>query len=110
MSLRASISGRAEADLKHQYRWYVENAGVEVAERFLTGFDATVGKLARHSGLGRIRKFRAPELAGLRSFPVGGHFGVHIVFYRSSAGVLSIERVMHGGRDLPRRLLEPPED
>jgi hypothetical protein len=29
---------------------------------------------------------------------------------RSSGDVLSIERVMHGARDLPRRLLEPPED
>lgn len=36
MSLRSSISGRAEADLTHQYRWYVENAHVAVTERFLT--------------------------------------------------------------------------
>ena len=110
MSLVAGISGRAEADLTHQYRWYVANAGVEVAERFLAGFDATVGKLARQPGVGRARKFRAPELAGIRSFPVGGRFGIHLVFYRISGDALSIERVMHGGRDLPRRLLEPPED
>jgi toxin ParE1/3/4 len=110
MSLRAGISGRAEADLTHQYRWYVANAGVEVADRFLTGFDATVRKLARQPGLGQARKFRAQELAGIRSFPVGGRFGVHLVFYRISGEALSIERVMHGGRDLPRRLLEAPKD
>jgi toxin ParE1/3/4 len=110
MSLSAGISGRAEADLTHQYRWYVSNAGVAVADRFLTAFDATVGKLVRQPGLGRARKFRARELAGIRSFPVGGRFGVHLVFYRICGEALSIERVMHGGRDLPRRLLEPPED
>jgi toxin ParE1/3/4 len=110
MSLRAGISGRAEADLTHQYRWYLENAGVDVAERFLAGFDATVKKLAGQPGLGQRRRFRAKELAGIRSFPVSGHFRVHLIFYRSSGDVLSIERVMHGARDLPRRLLEPPED
>jgi plasmid stabilization system protein ParE len=110
MSLPVSISGRAEADLMHQYRWYLENANAEVAERFLGAYDLTVGKLARQPGLGRARKFRAPELAGIQSFPVGGRFGVHLIFYRQSGDVLSIERVMHGARDLPRRLVEPPQD
>jgi plasmid stabilization system protein ParE len=68
MTLCAGISGRAEADLTHQYRWYVSNAGVEVADRFLTGFDATVGKLVRQPELGRARKFRARELAGVLGF------------------------------------------
>src|SRR5262245_24244543 len=108
MSLRVSISGRAEADLTHQYRWYLENSTLEVAERFLDAFDATTIKLARQPDLGRRLKFRAPELAGLQSFPVVGRFGVHLVFYRVASHTLSIERVMHGARDLPRRLLEPP--
>jgi len=109
MSLPVSLASRAEADLAHQCRWYIENANAEVAERFLTAFHVTVGILARHPGLGQARKFRAPELAGSRSFPVGGRFGVHLIFYREIGEALSIERVMHGARDLPRRLLEPPE-
>jgi plasmid stabilization system protein ParE len=110
VSLSVSISGRAEADLTHQYRWYLDNATVQVAERFLASFDATTIKLARQPGCGRRLRFRASELAGLRSVPVGGRFSVHLVFYRSDGGLLNIERVMHGARDLPRRLLEPPED
>ncbi len=110
MSLRAGISGRAEADLTHQYRWYVANAGVEAADRFLAGFDQTVDQLSRQPGLGWARKFRAPELAGIRSFPVGGRFGGHLVFYRVSGEDLTIERVMHGVRDLPCRLMQAPED
>jgi toxin ParE1/3/4 len=110
MSIRVSTSGRAEADLTHQYRWYIDNASGEVAERFLAAFDATVGRLAEQPGLGRSRRFRAPELAGIRSFPVGGRFGVHLIFYRITGQTLDIERVMHGARDLPRRLLEAPEN
>ena len=96
--------------LTHQYRWYLDNATKEVAERFLTAFDAARIKLARQPEFGRRLKFRAPELAGIRSYPVAGRFGVHLVFYRSDDRVLSIERVMHGARDLSRRLLETPEE
>jgi toxin ParE1/3/4 len=45
---------------------------------------------------------------GIPLVAVGGRFGVHLIFYRSGK-VLSIEREMHGARDLPRRLLERPE-
>jgi len=110
MRLPVSISERAEADLARQFRWYVEKAGIEIAERFLAEFQITVGKLTSHPGLGRARKFRARELAGIRSFPVSGRFGVHLIFYRGDGGELSIERVMHGARNLPRRLIEWPED
>ena len=109
MSVRVSIAGRAEADLTHQYRWYLDHAGAGVAERFLETFDGTVARLAKNAQLGRPRRFRAPELARIRSLSVGGSFGVHLVFYRAERGGLSIERVMHGARDLPRRLLDPPE-
>jgi len=108
MSLPVSIAGRAELDLTHQYRWYLDNAGVEVAERFLAAFDDTVARLAEQPELGKRRRFQARELAGIRSLPAGGRFGRHLIFYRSGASALSIERVMHGARDLPRRLLEPP--
>lgn len=107
MAVRVSIAGRAEADLTHQYRWYLENAGAAVAERFLETFDGTVARLAKNPKLGRPRRFRALELAGIRSLSVGGSFGVHLIFYCAQRDVLSIERVMHGARDLPRRLLDP---
>jgi toxin ParE1/3/4 len=109
MRLLVSISGRAEADLTHQFRWYLDNASAAVADRFLAAFEATTARLAEHPGLGRRRRFRAAELSGIRSFPVSERFGVHLVFYRCVGEALEVERVMHGARDLPRRLLEPPE-
>jgi toxin ParE1/3/4 len=109
MRPKPSISRRAETDLNHQYRWYRDNAGEPVAGRFLTAFDATVQRLVQTPELGRPRRFRDPELAGLRSLGVKSPFAAHLIFYRSSDAGVSIERVMHGARDLPRRLAEPPE-
>ena len=40
---------------------------------------------------------------------VGRRFDAHLIFYRCSETSISIERVMHGARDLPQRLLEAPE-
>ena len=39
MSFRPVISRGAEIDLAHQYRWYSDNADVNVAERYLAAFD-----------------------------------------------------------------------
>jgi plasmid stabilization system protein ParE len=104
-----SLSSRAEADLTIQYRWYLENATVEVAERFLKAFDERARKLSQFPEVGQKRRFRAVELKGVRSISMGPKFRDHLIFYRVHANSLGIERVMHGARDLERRLMEPAE-
>ena len=107
MSLPISIALRAEQDMALQYGWYLENADVEVAERYLSAIDQTIQRLASYPGLGMRRHFQSPELEGIRSFQAARPFNKHLIFYQAG-GRLSIERVMHGARDLPRRLLEEP--
>ena len=106
MSVAVSISDRAENDLINQYRWYADNASEEIAERFLAAFQQTTDSLARMPQLGRLRWFRAPELFDMRSFALRKPFESHLVFYKATATEISIERVMHGSRDLSRRLIE----
>jgi len=96
-------------DLTDQYHWYLDNAGSEVAERFLAAFDEALERLAQIPTLGHPLRFRAAELRGMRSLAVGGGFGSHLIFYRIVGDGVSVERVMHGARDLERRLVEPPE-
>lgn len=108
MSLPITIALRAEQDMALQYGWYQENADAEVAERFLRAIDQTIHRLASYPDLGLRRHFQSPELAGIRSFQAARPFGKHLIFYQTG-NQLSIERVMHGARDLPRRLLEDPE-
>jgi plasmid stabilization system protein ParE len=77
------ISDRAEEDLINQYRWYVENASVEVPERFLVSFDGTVERLTRSPQLGRLRRFRARKLARIRSMALSRPFDLHLIFTSS---------------------------
>ena len=104
--MKIFISGRAEEDLINQYRWYADNASEEVAERFLASFDSTVEKLTRSPQLGRLRRFRAAKLAQIRSIALSRPFDLHLIFYKLAKTRLSVERVIHGSRDLPRRLAE----
>jgi plasmid stabilization system protein ParE len=95
------------ADFDQQYRRYLEQAGEELAGRFLSAVEITLQSLLMQPDLGRRRKFRHPALIGLRSFRVESPFQTILIFYRHTATDLSAERLMHGARDLPRRLVEP---
>lgn len=108
MSRSLRRSDRFTEDFDRQFRWYLAEAGETVARRYLEAVWETLGKLADRPGLGRLRRFRHPALKGLCSFRVRPPFEAHLVFYRHTELELSAERLMHGHRDLPHRLREPP--
>ena len=96
-------------DYAKRFTWYVDEAGPEIARRFQAALDQSLNQLARQPDLGRVRHFRNPRLQGLRSLPVERPFNRILIFYRASGNVLQAVRLMHSARDLPRRLVEPPE-
>jgi plasmid stabilization system protein ParE len=106
--LKSDIGAEALLDLDLQYEWYADKADEDVAERYLRAFHETKELLCHQSDLGRIRKFRDRRLAQLRSYRIKGSFEKHLIFYRVEDDTLVVFRVLHGVRDLPRRLLEPP--
>lgn len=108
MKLALRRSEYFEGDFDLQYRWYLGHAGVALADRFKDAVWTTFKLLAVHPELGYLRNFRHPALQDLRSFRVDPPFGVHLIFYRHNASELFVERLMHGARHLPRRLVEPP--
>ena len=95
------------ADFDQQYRWYLAEAGEEIAERFLRAATNTLLLLSEQPDLGRRRKFRHSLLQGLCSMQVDPPFNRLLIFYRHSKTEIVSERLMHGARDLPRRLSEP---
>jgi toxin ParE1/3/4 len=108
MKLSLERSNEFNLDFDHQYHWYLTEAGEEIAERFLRAVAITLPLLAERWDLGARRKFRHPVLRDLRSFSVERPFQKILIFYRVKGNVLQAWRLMHGSRDLPRRLTEPP--
>src|SRR5690242_19055994 len=88
--------------------WYVRDAGGESARRNEAAMYAILNSLCAQPDLGRKRRFRHPKLQGLRSLPVRRPFHRLLIFYRVADDALQAVRLMHGARDLPRRLVEPP--
>lgn len=97
-----------KVDFENAFGWYVDKAGVDLAWRFQRALDNSLARLSIRPDLGRPRHFRHPKLQGLRSFLVEHPFENLLIFYRASDEVLDAVRLMHGARNLPRRLVEPP--
>jgi toxin ParE1/3/4 len=95
-------------DLQRQVDWYRDRAGSDVATNYVDTVEETLQKLARMPAMGRARFHDWPELAGIRSWRVGKPYHRHLIFYRYNDKMLFAERVIHGARDLPRRLLQSP--
>ncbi len=97
------------ADFDAQFRWYDRKGGWEVAQRYLIAVDRTLEELAQQPELGRLRHFPQPELRGIRSLAAKRPFHRHLIFYRFDEAGVEAWRVIHGSRDLPRRLIEPAD-
>lgn len=106
MSLAIQKSLLFHADVTGQFEWYHDEAGEELAWRFFKTVDATLFKLSIQPDLGRIRHFRNPLLHRLLSIQVDPPFNRLLIFYRHSKTEVVTERLMHGARDLLRRLVE----
>jgi plasmid stabilization system protein ParE len=107
MNLTIEKTPQYHADVAQQFGWYFDEAGEELAWRFFHATDQTLCKPARQPELGRRRKFRQPVLHDLRSFQVEQPFQKILVFCRVTGNSLEVWRLMHGARNLSRRLVEP---
>ncbi len=96
------------ADVERQFAWYAVNAGWEVADRYLDAVAATCRLLEQHPQLGPGGVFTHPRLRDWHFFVVFRPFNKHILFYELAGEHVVMRRIMHGHRDLPRRLLKPP--
>jgi toxin ParE1/3/4 len=96
----------AKRDLIQQWVWYAENAGIEVADRFIEATDSTLRILALQPESGPRTSMGKPELQGMRTFPVSDGFEKILLFYFPLQDGIDLVRVAHGSRDLERLLAE----
>jgi toxin ParE1/3/4 len=96
------------ADVERQFEWYAVNAGWGVAEPYAAAVEATARLLEQHPQLGPRGGFIHPRLRDWRFFVISRPFKKHVLFYEVVGDNVMLRRVLHGHRDLPKRLLEPP--
>lgn len=77
-------------------------------KRYLAAVEATCRLLGQHPFLGPRCGFAHLRLREWRFFVVFRPFNKHVLFYEVLPDELVLRRAMHGHRDLPRRLIEPP--
>ncbi|BAC88298.1 type II toxin-antitoxin system RelE/ParE family toxin [Gloeobacter violaceus] len=94
----------ARNDLIEHFVYLAENAGLDIAERFLLNAEASFNALAEQPMLGVALTLRHFELAGLRKWRVKDFDNV-LIFYQPHPDGVSIVRVLHAARDW-RNLLE----
>lgn len=91
---------RAIRDLADIAVYLAEESGSDdLALRFLDAAEASFAQLAAMPESGVARKYRDPELEGVRMWRIAG-FEQHLIFYRPSPRGVEVIRVIHGRRDI----------
>ena len=88
----------ARRDLVEHFVYLVENAGLDIAERFLANAEASFNDLAGQPMIGAPLTLQNPALASLRKWRVKD-FDDHLIFYLPRPDGVSIVRVLHAARD-----------
>ncbi|MDR3419216.1 MAG: type II toxin-antitoxin system RelE/ParE family toxin [Nevskia sp.] len=90
--------GTAELDLEEHYLYLAENAGANIADRFLGNAEASFADLAGQPGIGSPMHLRNSELASLRKWRVND-FEKFLIFYLPRPDGVFILRVLHSAQD-----------
>jgi len=91
-------SAAARRDLVEHFVYLAENAGLDIAERFLTNAATSFNELAGQPMIGAPLTLRHPELADMRKWRVKDFDNI-LVFYLPLPDGVSIMRVLHATRD-----------
>ncbi len=98
LHLRAVAASDIELAVDH----YLDEAGAEVAARFVYALERDFGRLARQPQLGSLRFAYELGIPDLRAWPV--HRFPYVVFYIEQNERLDVWRVLHERRGIPSTL------
>lgn len=88
-------------DLSQAMKYYLVEAGLPVAERFVKRVDESIDQLARMPAAGSYYTTDVVELQSLKQWSVKG-FKKHVIYYRVNDALrqVTIVRILHGARDV----------
>ena len=98
---------QARRDVDEAVEHYLAEARAAVALAFIEGLEEAFRRMGEHPASGSPRYARELDLPGLRSWVVRGF--PYLVFCLEREADIDVWRVLHGARDTPAWLREPPE-
>ena len=90
---------RADQNLLEAVEYYLQDAGDEVALRFVDAVEKAFRHIAHHPASGSPRYALELELPGVRCWPVK-HFP-YLIFYVEREDHIDVWRLLHGQQDIP---------
>lgn len=105
---RIIVRQDVHADLARYVR-HIAQDNPKSGEDFASAAQLTFERIAQFPALGKLRRWRQSELAGVRFRVMPRPFSAWLVFYRELSAAVEILRVLHGVLDLEARFTEPPE-
>lgn len=96
---------RALVDIEAAADYYADEAGEEIALRFIDALDAAFSAIARNPAMGSPRYQQELDLPGLRHQLVRGF--PFLIFYVELEDRIDIWRVLHAHRDIPGTMADP---
>jgi toxin ParE1/3/4 len=101
------VRPQARDDIDAGGEYYLAQAGIKVATRFLESVDRAFARLGEHPFIGARMSVLDPGLSGLRCWPVPD-FERHLVLYIASDDMVDVMRVLHTARSLAAALATAP--
>lgn len=98
------VSPRAQRDTHELAAACADDAGPDIAHRFVAALAEAVDLIARNAGIGSPRYGLMLNLPGVRCRPLRPW--PQVIFYVERDKVIHVVRVLHGARDIPATLGE----
>jgi toxin ParE1/3/4 len=101
----ATLRPQARRDIEDTVDHYLEEAGPQVAGRFIAAVDEAFDLLSRNPGIGSLRFATELHLPGVRCWPLRPW--PQLVFYVERERSVEVIRVLHAARDIPAHFAGP---
>lgn len=95
----------AARDVDEAVAYFLEEASVQVAMRFIDALERAYTHVGQHPASGSGRPAQELDLPGVRSWPLDRF--PYVVFYVEREDHVDVWRILHGRRDVPAWLREP---
>lgn len=95
----------ANLDLESASSYYLAEADVVIAIRFVDAVEATAQRIGRNPRIGSLRFAYELSLPDLRVMSVGKF--PYLLFYVERESSVEVWRLLHTSRDIPEGLQEP---